>query len=112
MSWADPSTAALDEYDLLTSAFGAMFFGNRVAAFTNMLRGAAPDEVVSAAVAPLREALAPYADGTSVRLRGAMWLIRATRLPERASPLTSFLVTHESRKWPFAFASFAASRQS
>ena len=31
----DPSTAALDEYDLLTSAFGVMFFGDRVAAFTN-----------------------------------------------------------------------------
>ena len=32
---ADPATAALDEYDLLTSAFGTMFFGDRVAAFTN-----------------------------------------------------------------------------
>src|SRR3974390_3292178 len=40
---ADPATAALDEYDLLTSAFGVMFFGDRVAAFTNMRRGAAPD---------------------------------------------------------------------
>ncbi len=38
---ADPATAALDEYDLLTSAFGVMFFGDRVAAFTNMRRGAA-----------------------------------------------------------------------
>ena len=34
----DPATAALDEYDLLTSAFGTMFFGDRVAAFTNMRR--------------------------------------------------------------------------
>jgi len=34
-----------------------------------------PAEVVSAAVASLREALAPYADGASVRLPGAMWLI-------------------------------------
>jgi len=34
-----------------------------------------PAQVVSAAVASLREALAPYADGVSVRLRGAMWLI-------------------------------------
>jgi hypothetical protein len=33
---ADPATAALDEYDLLISAFGAMFFGDRVVAFTNM----------------------------------------------------------------------------
>ena len=31
----DPATAALDEYDLLTSAFGTMFFGDSVAAFTN-----------------------------------------------------------------------------
>jgi len=40
---ADPATAALDEYDLLISAFGVMFFGDRVAAFTNMRRSAAPD---------------------------------------------------------------------
>jgi SAM-dependent methyltransferase len=40
---ADPTTAALDEYDLLTSAFGVMFFGDRVAAFTNMRHSAAPD---------------------------------------------------------------------
>jgi SAM-dependent methyltransferase len=176
---ADPATATLDEYDLLTSAFGVMFFGDGVAAFTNMRRGAAPDarmafvcwrtlaenpwmevpmaaaakhlpprpksvpnapgmfafadpehvtqvltgagwatprfekldmvldiaagrgleeavaqstqigavnswlrnqpaEVVSAAVASLREALASYADGASVRLPGAMWLISSS----------------------------------
>jgi SAM-dependent methyltransferase len=40
---ADPTTAALEQYDLLTSAFGVMFFGDGVAAFTNMRRGAAPD---------------------------------------------------------------------
>ena len=40
---ADPAVVALDEYDLLTSAFGVMFFGDRVAAFTNMRRSAAPD---------------------------------------------------------------------
>jgi SAM-dependent methyltransferase len=173
---ADPATAVLDEYDLLTSVFGVMFFGDRVAAFANMRRGAAPGarkalvcwraldenpwmevpmtaaaqhlpprpqpvpnapgmfafadpkhvtgvltaagwapprlekldvdldiaagrgleeavvqstqigavnswlrnqpaEVVSAAIASLREALAPYSDGTSVRLPGAMWLV-------------------------------------
>lgn len=175
---ADPATSALDEYDLLTSAFGAMFFGDSVAAFTNMRRSAAPDsrmalvcwrtlaenpwmevpmtavaqhlpprpppvpnapgmfafadpdhvvevlgaagwapprfekldldldiaagrgleeavvqsteigavnswlrnqpaEVVSDAIASLREALAPYADRASVRLPAAMWLIRS-----------------------------------
>jgi len=173
---ADAANAALDKYDLLTSAFGVMFFGDRVAAFTNMRRSAAPDArmalvswrtlaenpwmevpmtavaqhlpprpkpvanapgmfafadpehvtevltaagwtsprfekldmdfdiaagrgleeavvqsteigavnswlrnqpqtIVSAAVASLREALKPYADGMRVRLRGAMWLI-------------------------------------
>ncbi len=40
---ADPATAALDEYDLLTSAFGVTFFGDGVAAFINMRRGADPD---------------------------------------------------------------------
>ena len=173
---ADPAVAALDEYDLLISAFGVMFFGDRVAAFANMRRSAAPgarmalvcwrtlaenpwmgtpmtavaqhlpprpqpianapgmfafadpshvtevltasgwraprfekldmdldiaagrgleeavvqsteigainswlrnqpEEVVAGAVASLREALKPFADGMSVRLPGAMWLI-------------------------------------
>jgi SAM-dependent methyltransferase len=176
---ADPASAALDAYDLMISAFGVMFFGDRVAAFANMRRGAEagaraalvcwrtlaenpwmetpmkavaqhlpprpqgapnapgmfafadpehvtevlaasgwaaprfealdmdldiaagrgleeaviqstqigainswlrnqPAEVVSAAVASLREALAPYADGGSVRLPGAMWLISSS----------------------------------
>jgi hypothetical protein len=34
-----------------------------------------PAEVVSAAVASVDAALAPYADGATVRLPGAMWLI-------------------------------------
>lgn len=37
---ADAATAALDEFDLLVSAFGAMFFGDPAAAFTH-IRGAA-----------------------------------------------------------------------
>jgi SAM-dependent methyltransferase len=37
---ADPATAALDGYDLLTSAFGAMFFGDPVGAFAHMRRAA------------------------------------------------------------------------
>ena len=173
---ADPAVATLGEYDLLISAFGVMFFGDRVAAFANMRRSATPnarmalvcwrtlaenpwmkvpmtavarhlpprpqpipnapgmfafadpehvsevltasgwtsprferldvdldiaagrgleeavvqsteigainswlrnqpEKIVSAAVASLREELKPYADGMSVRLRGAMWLI-------------------------------------
>jgi len=173
---ADPATAPLDEFDLLTSAFGLMFFGDPVGAFTHMRSAAGPgarmsfvcwrslaenpwmevpmnavsrhlpprprptphspgmfafadpervsqvltaagwapprlehldvdldiaagrgldeavaqssqigavnswlrsqpDEVVSAAIASLREALAAHRDGSSVRLPGAMWLV-------------------------------------
>jgi SAM-dependent methyltransferase len=39
---ADPATATLDRYDLLTSAFGLMFFGDPVKAFLNMRRAANP----------------------------------------------------------------------
>ncbi len=39
---ADPATAALDQYDLLTSAFGTMFFGDPVGAFAHMRRAANP----------------------------------------------------------------------
>ena len=38
----DPATAALDPYDLLTSAFGVMFFGDPVGAFANMRCAASP----------------------------------------------------------------------
>jgi len=38
----DPATAALEGYDLLTSAFGVMFFGDPVGAFANMRRAANP----------------------------------------------------------------------
>jgi len=33
---ADPATAPLDEFDVLASAFGVMFFGDPVSAFANM----------------------------------------------------------------------------
>ena len=39
---ADAATAALDGFDLLVSAFGLMFFGDPVAAFTHMRRAASP----------------------------------------------------------------------
>ena len=39
---ADPATEALQGYDLLTSAFGVMFFGDPVAAFAHMRRAASP----------------------------------------------------------------------
>ncbi len=39
---ADAASDALEEYDLLTSAFGTMFFGDPVRAFANMRSAAAP----------------------------------------------------------------------
>lgn len=36
----DPATAPLDDFDLLTSAFGTMFFGDPVSAFRNMRKAA------------------------------------------------------------------------
>ena len=39
---ADPANAALDGYDLLTSNFGSMFFGDPVAAFAHMRSAARP----------------------------------------------------------------------
>jgi SAM-dependent methyltransferase len=39
---ADAATAALDRFDLLTSAFGLMFFGDPLAAFAHMRRAANP----------------------------------------------------------------------
>jgi SAM-dependent methyltransferase len=39
---ADAATAELDGFDLLTSAFGVMFFGDPVAAFAHMRRAACP----------------------------------------------------------------------
>ena len=38
----DPATAKLEGFDLLVSAFGVMFFGDMVGAFTNMRRAAKP----------------------------------------------------------------------
>lgn len=40
---ADAASVELDEFDLLTSAFGVMFFGDPVAAFSHMRAAASPD---------------------------------------------------------------------
>src|SRR5262249_60478052 len=40
--WCYTATAPLDAYDLLTSAFGVMFFGDPVGAFANMRGAASP----------------------------------------------------------------------
>ena len=52
----------------------AVVQSTQIGAVNSWLRNQ-PAEVVTAAIASLREELAPYADGASVRLAGAMWLI-------------------------------------
>ena len=55
----------------------AVIQSTQIGAVNSWLRSQ-PKEVVSAATASLREALAPYVNGASVRLTGAMWLISST----------------------------------
>jgi len=75
--WAPPR---LDKLDLdLDIAAGhgldeAVAQSTKIGAVNSWLRGQ-PAEVAAAAVASIREALAPYQERTSVPLRGAMWLV-------------------------------------
>ena len=46
----------------------------QIGAVNSWLRGE-PTEVVAAAIASVREALAAHQDGKTVRLRAAMWLV-------------------------------------
>jgi hypothetical protein len=52
----------------------AVVQSTEIGAINSWLRNQ-PQELVAAAVTSLREELKPYADGWSVRLPGAMWLI-------------------------------------
>jgi SAM-dependent methyltransferase len=75
--WAPPRLEKLDLDLDIAAGKGleeAVFQSTRIGAVNSWLRSE-PEEVVSAAVASLREALAAYVDGASVRLRGAMWLV-------------------------------------
>jgi SAM-dependent methyltransferase len=75
--WAPPR---LDKLDLdLDIAAGrgleqAVVQSTQIGAVSSWLRGQ-PPEVVAAATASIREALAAHLDGASVRLPGAMWLV-------------------------------------
>ncbi len=75
--WAPPR---LDKLDLdLDIAAGrgleeAVVQSSQIGAVNSWLRNQ-PAEIVSAAIASLREALAAHLDGASVRLPGAMWLV-------------------------------------
>ena len=55
----------------------AVVQSTRIGAINSWLRDQ-PAETISAAVASVREALAGYEDGASVRLPGAMWLVSST----------------------------------
>src|SRR5258705_12192718 len=75
--WAPPR---LDKLDLdLDIAAGrgleeAVDQSTKIGAVNSWLRGQ-PAEVVSAAIASIREAFKAHLDGASVRLPGAMWLV-------------------------------------
>ena len=75
--WAPPRFEKLDMVLDIAAGCGleeAVVQSTQIGAVNSWLRNQ-PAEVVSAAVASLREALAPHTDGASVRLPGAMWLI-------------------------------------
>ena len=75
--WAPPRFEKLDADLDIAAGRGleeAVVQSTQIGAVNSWLRNQ-PAEVVSAAVASLREALAPYVDGASVCLPGAMWLV-------------------------------------
>jgi hypothetical protein len=75
--WAPPRFEELDMDLDIAAGRGleeAVVQSTQIGAVNSWLRNQ-PAEAVSAVVTSVREALAPYADGTSVRLHGAMWLI-------------------------------------
>lgn len=75
--WAAPRIDKLDCDLDIAAGRGleeAVTQSTQIGAVNSWLRGL-PAEVVAAAVASVREALAAHASGASVRLRGAMWLV-------------------------------------
>lgn len=78
--WAPPRIDRLD-LDLDTAAGRgleeAVVQSSQIGAINSWLRGQ-PEEVVTAAAASIREALAPHQDGASVRLPAAMWLVSSS----------------------------------
>ena len=78
--WAPPRFEKLDMDLDIAAGRGleeAVVQSTQIGAVNSWLRNQ-PAEVVSAAVAALRDALAPYSKGQSVRLSGSMWLISST----------------------------------
>jgi hypothetical protein len=78
--WAPPRLDKLDcELDIAVGRGleEAVVQSTQIGAVNSWLRGQ-PEEVVTAAVASVREALAAHRDGVSVCLPGAMWLVSST----------------------------------
>jgi len=75
--WAPPRFEKLDMDLDIAAGRGleeAVVQSTQIGAVNSWLRNQ-PQQIVSAAVASLREALSPHAEGHSVRLSGAIWLI-------------------------------------
>lgn len=75
--WAPPRLEKLDRDLDIAAGRGleqAMAQSTQIGAINSWLRDQ-PAEVVAAAVASVREALAKHVAGASVRLPGAMWLV-------------------------------------
>jgi hypothetical protein len=75
--WTPPQFEKLDLELDIAAGLGldeAVVQSTQIGAVNSWLRNQ-PAEIVSATIASIRKALAPYADGASVRLPGAMWLI-------------------------------------
>ena len=77
--WAAPSLTKLDlMLDIAAGGGleGAVEQATQIGAASRALREA-PEETRPAAIAAIRDALAPHADGANVRLGGAIWLVEA-----------------------------------
>ena len=75
--WAPPRFEKLDLDLDIAAGRGleeAVAQSTEIGAVNSWLRGQSA-EVVAAAIASIRKAFAAYVEGTSVRLRGAMWLV-------------------------------------
>jgi SAM-dependent methyltransferase len=78
--WSPPGFEALDCALDIAAGRGleaAVVQSTQIGAVNSWLRSQ-PDEVVAASTDSIREALTPYVEGESVRLPGAMWLVRST----------------------------------
>ena len=80
--WAAPRLEKLDLDLDIAAGRGleeAVDQSTKIGAINSWLRNQ-PAEVVAAAIASVREALAAHLDGASVRLPGAMWLVSSAPL--------------------------------